>query len=690
MRDRITIQNVTRSKSDTGFAQESWADSAIVWANAESKLPPSNETVIDGKNTAKNISDFTIRYTTGIDEESRIIWNDKLYQVRNIKVSHDRRFISFQGEFYDSYILTGVSVAAILSANANVSSNIKVIHNVLAAMNAIATTNAEIIVSQQGLVEAAASLSASGNISVNATKVIPINSNVTANGTLAAAVTKAINIDSTLNANATLSANALVSKTLLSTLNASATTSAAVDVVTQGSVSLDAALNALGTVAAEIKRTVTLVSSSSTSATTELNATLTKVIEASMNAAAITESAAQLTIAVNAETNAIATTSADATLSYTVNAELNATAQTTVDAKITRIISAEMTATAQTSVEAGIGVTFVSSLMASGSVTNAELFRTVTLESSVTANGTTTSVITTAKNVAASLSGAATVTGATLDVITPLLLDTYSNAAAAFSLRKLRTAYTGSAIRVRRSSDNTEQNIGFVNNVLDTSALTTFCGAGNGFVTTWYDQSGNAKNATMSTAANQPQIVDAGSVILTNTKPSLKFIDFGDRLEISSNFATFNNATIFNVTDPLNYTGASENARFYDLYDGSNHIQFLHDGITSKLHCKNTLWQSANNATQFTTQNSPTNQFLSSVLALSSLNDMYLNNSIQSKTASANVGSAGTISVIGQRSDNLITCNFIGNFQELIIYQTNQSTNINNINNNINTYYGIY
>ena len=77
MRDRITIQNVTRSKSDTGYASESWADLSTVWANAESKLPPSNETVIDGKNTAKNISDFTIRYTTGIDEESRIIWNDK-------------------------------------------------------------------------------------------------------------------------------------------------------------------------------------------------------------------------------------------------------------------------------------------------------------------------------------------------------------------------------------------------------------------------------------------------------------------------------------------------------------------------------------------------------------------------------------------------------------------------------------
>ena len=81
------------------------------------------------------------------------------------------------------------------------------------------------------------------------------------------------------------------------------------------------------------------------------------------------------------------------------------------------------------------------------------------------------------------------------------LLDTYPNAAAAYSLRKLRSAYTGYAIRVRRSSDNTEQDIGFSSTFgLDTSSLTSFCGAGNGFVTTWYDQSGNGNNGTVNGA----------------------------------------------------------------------------------------------------------------------------------------------------------------------------------------------
>jgi hypothetical protein len=93
------------------------------------------------------------------------------------------------------------------------------------------------------------------------------------------------------------------------------------------------------------------------------------------------------------------------------------------------------------------------------------------------------------------------------------LLDLYPSASAAYSLRKLRAGYTGSAIRVRRASDNTEKNIGFVNNVLDTSSLTTFCSGTNGFVKTWFDQSGNALNFDTTSSSAQPKIIDNGSYL---------------------------------------------------------------------------------------------------------------------------------------------------------------------------------
>lgn len=111
-----------------------------------------------------------------------------------------------------------------------------------------------------------------------------------------------------------------------------------------------------------------------------------------------------------------------------------------------------------------------------------------------------------------------------------LFLDTYTGSSAAYSLRKLDKDYTGSAIRVRRSSDNTEQDIGFVNNELDTASLKTFVGANNGFVVTWYDQSGNTRNATQSTQANQPRIINSGTIDRILNKPTLFFDGSNDDL----------------------------------------------------------------------------------------------------------------------------------------------------------------
>lgn len=117
----------------------------------------------------------------------------------------------------------------------------------------------------------------------------------------------------------------------------------------------------------------------------------------------------------------------------------------------------------------------------------------------------------------------------------PLLLDIYPNAAAAYSLRKLRTAYTGSAIRVRRSSDNTETDIGFNNaGDLDTSALAAFVGNENGFVSTWYDQSGNNRNATQTTQANQPIVVSGGTFFLEKNKPVIYANNRTKRMNIPS------------------------------------------------------------------------------------------------------------------------------------------------------------
>lgn len=116
-----------------------------------------------------------------------------------------------------------------------------------------------------------------------------------------------------------------------------------------------------------------------------------------------------------------------------------------------------------------------------------------------------------------------------------LLLDSLSNVAVAYSTRKLRTAYAGSALRVRRSSDSAEQDIGFDGSGnLDTTALASFVGANNGLVTTWYDQSGNGVNATQTTPGDQPPLVASGTNYTVNSKVSLRWTGGAQRLVFTS------------------------------------------------------------------------------------------------------------------------------------------------------------
>lgn len=79
----------------------------------------------------------------------------------------------------------------------------------------------------------------------------------------------------------------------------------------------------------------------------------------------------------------------------------------------------------------------------------------------------------------------------------------------AYSLKKVISA-ANKSIRVRRSSDNMEQDIGFVGDALDIAALTSFAGAGSAFVTTIYDQTASGIHMVQATASAQPRVVNAG------------------------------------------------------------------------------------------------------------------------------------------------------------------------------------
>ena len=109
------------------------------------------------------------------------------------------------------------------------------------------------------------------------------------------------------------------------------------------------------------------------------------------------------------------------------------------------------------------------------------------------------------------------------------LLDDYPNTTGhSYSLRQLSSTVTN-VVRVRRSSDNTEQD--FTATEITDGTLTTFCGAGDGFVAKWYDQS-NSADVLNFTALQQPKIVSGGVVILENGKPCMEFDGSDDSLQV--------------------------------------------------------------------------------------------------------------------------------------------------------------
>lgn len=131
-------------------------------------------------------------------------------------------------------------------------------------------------------------------------------------------------------------------------------------------------------------------------------------------------------------------------------------------------------------------------------------------------------------------SGTYTMAGNDATLSKNLLLDVYTSAAVAYGFTKLRTAYSGYCIKIRRASDNTTQDIGFSGYDLDTSAINTFCSGTTGYIHTVYDQSGNGNNWTQTTAASQPLIYSGGAVRTLNSMPSANFDGTDDWFDLTT------------------------------------------------------------------------------------------------------------------------------------------------------------
>ena len=256
------------------------------------------------------------------------------------------------------------------------------------------------------------------------------------------------------------------------------------------------------------------------------------------------------------------------------------------------------------------------------------------------------------------------------------LLDTYgANIAAAYSVRKLRTAYAGSAFRVRRDSDNTEQDIGFDSSGnLDESALTTFVGSNFGYIVKWYDQTTNGNNATQPVTTRQLMVVSAGTIIKLGTKVAPNSFRSRTYYSMDTAVAVTPPQTTILVINPTD-TGGNKHAIGENLagtyrFGGHNDQLYLNGGSI------------------ISTADGAISQPHMIAVGLTNGASSYIRaNGSELATGNTSGNNYSINAVFGPVNS---TSNMRGNMQEVLIYTADKSTDIAAIETDINTYYSIY
>ena len=253
--------------------------------------------------------------------------------------------------------------------------------------------------------------------------------------------------------------------------------------------------------------------------------------------------------------------------------------------------------------------------------------------------------------------------------ISPFVFDSVNDLA--FSVRKVNPAYIGNCMRIRRSSDNTELEIGFVGGELDTSAISTFCGVGFGYVARWYDQSGNANDKFNTTAINQPVIYNNGFT-LRNGKPYIRATNTQWLYLATSYIQSVGQDYTFFMTYEKSTAGFH-----YILVNNIGNYSWLDWGATQYVTVSNTV-------------------AISSVYAI---NTLYLNNTISDASSITEIFRNGVS--IGTR----VLTNTVGGlrylpsninrsttilFSEFIWYKSDKTATALDMRNDINNYYSIY
>lgn len=273
-------------------------------------------------------------------------------------------------------------------------------------------------------------------------------------------------------------------------------------------------------------------------------------------------------------------------------------------------------------------------------------------------------------------------------VVTPLL-DIYTNATHAYSLRKLRTAYTGNAIRVRRdSTGQAESDIGFTSfGDLDTVALKNFVRNNSAFVVTWYDQQGSV-NVTNAVQNGQPRIMLSGVIEKLNGLPTIYNFSRTRNLIATVNIA-LSNMSYFGVVN-VESTLGDDAIISLQVAGSSNQYRSIAARTTPSLNLISRT--AAGNFAASSSISTGVNYIFSGFWRSNTDREIFTNGGNSGTSTNTSAGFTATKLLIFKLRDTDVggINGYFGDCSELIFFNSDQSSNRTGIELNINSYYGIY
>lgn len=278
-----------------------------------------------------------------------------------------------------------------------------------------------------------------------------------------------------------------------------------------------------------------------------------------------------------------------------------------------------------------------------------------------------------------------------LDIAIPaeLLLDLFPGAKVAYSLRRLNSSYSGSAIRVKNSVTLQQEDIGFLpDGNLDVASLLSFIsGAADGEIIIFYDQSGNGIDLDADPVSDfTPRIVITGALQTVNNLPAINFDGLQDVLFSTNSLPTpASHLFIFGVWQKkfISAQGENFNLNFPDFLDRVSANAPFSDGTI--------FWDAGNGGVDRLSTSAAFNDTLQHIWTFMKTaginNQKILRDGIQ-LAQQTQVSSSTVLGKVGiGAEEDPSTTNANMDFQELVFYDTDQLANFPAIQDNVELYW---